>query len=36
VEKTVDASRISAAFAEATRTKQPVAVLVGNEYHGIK
>ena len=36
VEKTVDASRISVAFEEAMKTRRPVAVLVGNEYHGIK
>ena len=35
VEKTVDGPRISAAFAEAIKTRRPVAVLVGNEYHGI-
>lgn len=34
VESTADAPRISVAFAEAQRTKRPVAVLVGDEYHG--
>ena len=34
VESNADASRISVAFAEAKRTKRPVAVLVGDEYHG--
>ena len=29
-----DASRLSMAFEEAERTKRPVAVLVGDEYHG--
>ncbi|MBF8267791.1 MAG: hypothetical protein HW388_1299 [Dehalococcoidia bacterium] len=29
-----DAPRISLAFEEAERTKRPVAVLVGDEYHG--
>ena len=34
VENTADAPRISVAFEEAKRTKRPVAVLVGDEYHG--
>jgi sulfopyruvate decarboxylase TPP-binding subunit len=34
VETSADASRISVAFAEAKKTKRPVAVLVGDEYHG--
>jgi len=34
VESNADASRISVAFEEAKRTKRPVAVLVGDEYHG--
>ena len=34
VESNADASRISVAFAEAKKTKRPVAVLVGDEYHG--
>ena len=34
VENNADAPRISVAFAEAQRTKRPVAVLVGDEYHG--
>jgi len=34
VESDADASRISIAFDEAERTKRPVAVLVGDEYHG--
>jgi sulfopyruvate decarboxylase TPP-binding subunit len=34
VEQDSDAERISIAFAEAKRTKQPVAVLVADEYHG--
>ena len=29
-----DGARISEAFAEAQRTKRPVVVLVGDEYHG--
>jgi hypothetical protein len=29
-----DASRISVAFEEAKATNKPVAVLVGDEYHG--
>jgi sulfopyruvate decarboxylase TPP-binding subunit len=34
VENDADAARISAAFEEAARTRKPVAVLVGDEYHG--
>lgn len=34
VETTADAPRIGVAFEEAQRTKRPVAVLVGDEYHG--
>lgn len=34
VENDKDAPRISAAFEEARRTRRPVAVLVGDEYHG--
>ena len=34
VEGDADAERISVAFAEAERTKRPVVVLVGDEYHG--
>jgi len=34
VENNADASRISVAFEEAKKTKKPVAVLVGDEYHG--
>lgn len=34
VENDNDAERISMAFDEAERTKRPVAVLVGDEYHG--
>jgi sulfopyruvate decarboxylase subunit alpha len=34
VEQDVDAPRISVAFEEAKATKRPVAVLVGDEYHG--
>lgn len=34
VESDADASRISVAFEEARKTKRPVAVLVGDEYHG--
>jgi sulfopyruvate decarboxylase TPP-binding subunit len=34
VETSADASRISVAFEEAKKTKRPVAVLVGDEYHG--
>ena len=34
VENDADAPRISIAFEEAERTKRPVVVLVGDEYHG--
>jgi sulfopyruvate decarboxylase subunit alpha len=34
VENNADAPRISAAFEEARKTRRPVAVLVGDEYHG--
>jgi sulfopyruvate decarboxylase subunit alpha len=34
VESNADSSRISIAFEEAQRTKRPVAVLIGDEYHG--
>ena len=34
VENGEDAPRISVAFEEASRTRRPVAVLVGDEYHG--
>ena len=34
VENDGDADRIAVAFAEAERTKRPVVVLVGDEYHG--
>jgi len=34
VESNADAPRISVAFEEAKKTKRPVAVLVGDEYHG--
>jgi sulfopyruvate decarboxylase subunit alpha len=34
VESDADAPRISVAFAEARRTQRPVAVMVGDEYHG--
>jgi sulfopyruvate decarboxylase subunit alpha len=34
VESDADAPRIGHAFAEAARTKRPVVVLVGDEYHG--
>jgi sulfopyruvate decarboxylase TPP-binding subunit len=34
VESDADAARISIAFQEAARTKKPVVVLVGDEYHG--
>lgn len=34
VESDADAARISAAFEEARKTRRPVAVLVGDEYHG--
>lgn len=34
VENDADADRISVAFAEAERTRKPVVVLVGDEFHG--
>lgn len=34
VENDADAPRISVAFEEAKKTRRPVAVLVGDEYHG--
>jgi sulfopyruvate decarboxylase subunit alpha len=34
VESDFDAPRIRVAFDEATRTRRPVVVLVGDEYHG--
>ena len=34
VENDSDAGRISVAFEEAERTKRPVAILVGDEFHG--
>ena len=34
VENSADAPRISLAFEEARKTNRPVAVLVGDEYHG--
>jgi sulfopyruvate decarboxylase subunit alpha len=34
VESDADAPRITIAFEEAERTKKPVVVLVGDEYHG--
>ena len=34
IENGEDAPRISIAFEEASRTRRPVAVLVGDEYHG--
>ena len=34
VENNADAPRISVAFEEAKRTKRPVAVLIGDEFHG--
>ena len=34
VENNHDAPRISLAFEEARKTRRPVAVLVGDEYHG--
>jgi sulfopyruvate decarboxylase subunit alpha len=34
VENDADAPRISVAFEEARRNRRPVAVLVGDEYHG--
>ena len=34
VESDADADRITLAFEEAEKTKQPVAILVGDEFHG--
>ncbi len=34
LEQDVDSERISLAFAETRNTRRPVAVLVGDEYHG--
>ena len=34
VESDADAPRIATAFAEAARTRRPVVVLVGDEFHG--
>jgi hypothetical protein len=34
VENDADASRIDVAFKEAEKNKKPVAILVGDEYHG--
>jgi sulfopyruvate decarboxylase subunit alpha len=34
IERDADAPRITIAFAEAERTRKPVVVLVGDEYHG--
>ncbi len=34
VENDADAPRISVAFDEAAKTKRPVVVLVGDEFHG--
>ncbi len=34
LEQDVDSARISLAFAETRNTRRPVAVLVGDEYHG--
>jgi len=34
VENDADSPRIAVAFEEAERTKRPVVVLVGDEYHG--
>jgi len=34
IESDADAPRIAVAFEEARKTKRPVAVLVGDEYHG--
>ncbi|MDB5864123.1 MAG: hypothetical protein JWO70_1929 [Betaproteobacteria bacterium] len=34
VESDADAERISVAFGEAEKTRRPVAILVGDEYHG--
>lgn len=36
IENSADAPRISLAFAEAQRTKRPVALLVADEYHQFK
>ena len=34
VENDADAPRIDVAFKEAAKNKRPVAILVGDEYHG--
>ena len=34
LEQDIDSERISLAFAESRNTRRPVAVLVGDEYHG--
>jgi sulfopyruvate decarboxylase TPP-binding subunit len=34
VERDADSARISIAFEEAQKRRRPVAVLVGDEYHG--
>jgi len=34
IENDADSSRIAVAFEEAERTKRPVVILVGDEYHG--
>ena len=34
IESDADSSRIPVAFEEAQKTKRPVAILVGDEYHG--
>ena len=34
VENNADATRISVAFEEARKTRRPVAILVGDEFHG--
>ena len=34
VESNTDGSRISTAFEDAQKTKRPVVVLIGDEYHG--
>jgi transketolase len=34
VESDADAPRIAVAFEEAQKTKRPIVVLVGDEYHG--
>jgi hypothetical protein len=36
VESNEDGKRISTAFEEARATKRPVAVLIGDEYHGFQ